>query len=69
MFCEIVMEQALSYVVSVNVNQADYFWRKIGDIHPNFKYVTSVPGMMLLRIYVQMCQCRIRYLCGVQVHH
>jgi len=54
------MEQALSYIVSVNVNQADYFGRKIGDSHPNFKYITSVPGMMLLRIHVQMCQCRIR---------
>lgn len=62
MFCKIVMGQALSYIVSVNVNQADYFWRKIGDSHPNFKYRTSVPGRLLLRIEVQMRQCRARCL-------
>lgn len=59
------MEQALSYIVSVNVNQAGYFWRKIGDIHQNFKCITSVPGiLLLLGIYAHMCQCRIRYLRG-----
>lgn len=49
------MEQAPLYIVSVNVDQADFFWRK-----RNYKCVTSVPGIMLLRIYVHICQCRIR---------
>lgn len=55
------MEIALSYIVSINVNQ-NYFWKKIVDIHQNFKCITFVLVNMLLIIDVYMCRYRIRYL-------
>lgn len=62
MLWEIVMEIALSYIVSVNVNQENFFWKKIVDIHQNFKCITFVLVIMLLITDVHMCGYRIRYL-------
>lgn len=48
------MKQALSYIIGVNVNEENFFWRKISDIHQNFKCITFVPVIMLLRIYARV---------------
>ena len=46
----------------VNEDQEIAFLRKTGNGHQNYKCITSLPVTMLLRIYVHMCQWRIKCL-------